>query len=328
MSQPLLKVEDLAVSIGGQEIVSNVAFEIGAGQCLGLVGETGSGKSMTCRVLIGMLPYIGGRVTRGRATFDGIDLTRLNERAWRDLRGRRIGFIPQSSLSGLDPLMTVGRQLTETIAQIGGEGSERAAAEELLDRVQMPHSRHVFDSYPHELSGGMRQRVMIALGISGNPDLLVADEPTTALDVTVQREILDLLADLRRQTQMTVLLITHDLGVVLTMTDSVAIMYAGQTVESGRSAEVLEHPAHPYTQALLAARPSVLATNGRLNSIAGAPPDPKNWPAGCRLAPRCPRCVAACVAAPPAVSVLEGGRSVRCIRSVGSSHLPVHTARS
>jgi oligopeptide/dipeptide ABC transporter ATP-binding protein len=186
----------------------------------------------------------------------------------------------------------------------------------------------VFDSYPHELSGGMRQRVMIALGIAGKPDLLVADEPTTALDVTVQREILDLLADLRRQTQMTVLLITHDLGVVSAMTDSVAIMYAGQTVESGRSVEVLEHPAHPYTQALLAARPSVLATNGRLNSIAGAPPDPKSWPAGCRLAPRCSRCVAACVATPPAVSVLDGGRRVRCIRSIGSSHLPAHTATS
>jgi len=315
VSEALLTVDGLAVTIGDREVISDVDFQLRRGECLGLVGETGSGKSVTCRALTGLLERIGGRVTRGRLIFDGADLASVPERRWRDLRGRRIGFIPQSSLSGLNPVMTVGRQLMETIGLLRGGADKRMEALELLEQVQMPHPRESFDSYPHELSGGMRQRVMIALGIAGRPDVLVADEPTTALDVTVQREILDLLSDLQEQSQMGLILVTHDLGVVSAVSDRVAIMYAGATVEAGATADVLEQPAHPYTRALLAARPSLLGVGHRLNAIPGHPPDPREWPPGCRFTPRCPLAVAECSASFPSVGVLEKGQRVRCIRS-------------
>jgi oligopeptide/dipeptide ABC transporter ATP-binding protein len=317
VSETLLSVDGLAVAIGNLEIVSNVDFQLRRGECLGLVGETGSGKSVTCRALMGLLGRIGGRVTRGEVLFDGLDLASISERHWRSLRGRHIGFIPQSSLSGLDPVMTVGRQLVETIRHLRGGGGGRAAALELLEQVQMPHARDALDSYPHQLSGGMRQRVMIALGIAGRPDILVADEPTTALDVTVQREILDLLADLQAQSQMALILVTHDLGVVSAVSDQVAIMYAGATVEAGATTDVLERPAHPYTEALLAARPSLLGVGHRLSAIRGYPPDPREWPPGCRFAPRCPRAIPDCDARLPAVRVLETSQRVRCIRASG-----------
>ena len=326
MSEPLLEVSELAVSIGDREIISAADFELARGECLGLVGETGSGKSVTCRALTGLLPRIGGRVTRGRLTFDGLDLAALGDRAWRDLRGRRIGFIPQSSLSGLDPVMTVGKQLIETVGLLRHDADKREDALELLEQVQMPHPRDAFDSYPHELSGGMRQRVMIALGIAGRPDILVADEPTTALDVTVQREILDLLAGLRERFRMALILVTHDLGVVSAVSDRVAIMYAGATVETGATSTVLEQPAHPYTRALLAARPGALGAGRRLSAIPGHPPDPREWPAGCRFAPRCPLAIAECVEAFPPVDVLDTGQHVRCIRAGVPPRLLAHDA--
>ena len=314
MEKPLLSVEGLAIAINGRTVVSDVDFELRRGECLGLVGETGSGKSVTCRAVIGLLDRIGGSVTRGALRFDGMDLRSIGERRWRTLRGRRIGFIPQSSLSGLDPVMTVGRQLMETLSVLRGEGSERRQAIELLEQVQMPRARQLIDAYPHELSGGMKQRVMIALAIAGQPDVLVADEPTTALDVTVQREILDLLTQLRIQSQMGLILVTHDLGVISAVSNRVVVMYAGATVETGTTSNVLERPLHPYTQALLAARPSLIAAGTRLNAVPGHPPDPRHWPGGCRFAPRCPVEMPECREAFPSIRVPASGHGVRCVR--------------
>ncbi len=314
MSEPLLTVEGLAIAINGRTVVSDADFELRRGECLGLVGETGSGKSVTCRAIVGLLDRIGGHATAGSLNFDGIDLRALGERGWRALRGRRIGFIPQSSLSGLDPVMTIGRQLMETLSVLRGDGDERQQAVELLERVQMPRVHQQLDAYPHELSGGMKQRVMIALAIAGQPDVLVADEPTTALDVTVQREILDLLTELRIQSKMALVLVTHDLGVVSAVSNHVAVMYAGATVERGATGDVIEHPVHPYTQALVAARPSLIAAGTRLNAVPGHPPDPHDWPDGCRFAPRCPVAIDECRAAFPSIRTLAPDRRIRCVR--------------
>lgn len=311
----LLSVEGLGVAIGQRELISNATFYLEPGECLGLVGETGSGKSVTCRALIGMLGRIGARATHGSVLLDSVDLVPLGERTWSRVRGRQIGYVPQSSLSGLDPVQTVGRQLVETLRRLTGSDDCRSEALALLDRVQMPRSKEVFGAYAHQLSGGMRQRVMIALGTAGQPGLLVADEPTTALDVTIQREILDLLAELRRDTQMAVVLVTHDLAVVSSVSDRVAIMYSGNTVEFGPTVDVLSTPSHPYTSALLKSRPSLSAGGRRLYAIPGAPPDPENWPPGCRFAPRCPLAIPECSASPPGTEVVDSNHTVCCIRA-------------
>jgi oligopeptide/dipeptide ABC transporter ATP-binding protein len=310
----LLEVRDLAISIGGRELVSSVEFSLGAGECVGVVGETGSGKTLSCRAITGTLQRVGGTVTRGSVTFDGVDLARASGRTWRALRGRRIALMPQSSLSGLDPVMRVGAQLIETVRHLDGCDRPRRRAFELLEQVQLTDPERVFASFPHQLSGGMRQRVMIALAIAGNPDLLVADEPTTALDVTVQRGILDLLAALRSETGMSLILVTHDLAVVEAMSHRIAVVYAGVTVEKGRTARVLEHSTHPYTRALLVARPSALAQGGRLQGIPGAPPSAEHWPSGCRFAPRCDHALAVCELRQPPLEPSGDDRASACVR--------------
>jgi oligopeptide/dipeptide ABC transporter ATP-binding protein len=315
MSPPLVSVDQAAVSIGKRELLSSVSLTVARGECLGLVGETGSGKSLTCRILTGTLGRLGGRVTRGSASFDGMDLVALDERRWRQVRGHRVALVPQNSLSCLDPIMTVEHQVVETVRHLRGSSDAPRVALELLEQVQMPRASEVLRSYPHQLSGGMRQRVMIALAIAGQPELLVADEPTTALDVTVQREIMHLLTGLRRETGMSLIVVTHDLGLVAAISDRLAIMYAGATVEFGPTAHVLSHPKHPYTQALLAARPSLAHRGRRLTPVGGYPPSPEEWPAGCRFAPRCPFVQPACQDAPPALRTIEPERRVRCIRA-------------
>jgi oligopeptide/dipeptide ABC transporter ATP-binding protein len=309
----LLEARSVAVSIGTREVLSRVEFSLDAGQCLGIVGETGSGKTMTTRLLTGTLDRIGGRVTRGEALFDGTDLAGLPRRGWRSLRGRRIALIPQGSLSSLDPVMTVGRQLAEAARELGCAEEPRRAALGLLEQVHMPRAGEVFSSYPHELSGGMRQRVMIALALAGGPTLLVADEPTTALDVTIQRQILTLLAELRREAGMSLVFVTHDLGVVELIADAVAVMYAGMTVEFGPTDRVLNDPAHPYTRALLAARPA-MAQRRRLVDIPGHAPSPREWTAGCRFAPRCQHADDRCRANLPVPAPIGGRRVAACVR--------------
>jgi oligopeptide/dipeptide ABC transporter ATP-binding protein len=312
---PLVQVDNVAISIGEREVISDLTLKIEPGKCLGLVGETGSGKSVTCRLLTGMLRLLSGRTTAGTASFDGIDLLSLTEREWRQIRGRRIGLIPQNSLSGLDPVMTVGRQLVETLRELRPDEDPRRQAAALLEQVQMPRAREVLRSYPHQLSGGMKQRVMIAFGIAGQPDLLVADEPTTALDATVQREILDLLTGLRAERSMSMIFVTHDLGVVSAISDTVSIMYAGTTIESGPTNEVIGRPRHPYTKALLDARPTLEGSDARLKAIPGIAPEPDSWPAGCRFAPRCTFAVARCNDQLPRLETSGFRRLTRCVRS-------------
>lgn len=287
MTAELLNIRELAVSVSGVEVVSDVSFGVRPGEAVGIVGETGSGKTMTCRAVIGTIVRIGGRVDRGTVIFDGKDLLGLSRAETRAIRGRRISYIPQSSLSSLDPLMKVGRQLEETVRTLVG-GDVDARVDGLLDAVQLGDKSRIRRSYPHELSGGMRQRVAIALALAGQADLIIADEPTTALDVTTQREILELLGELRRTRGMSLILVTHDLGVVEETCDRVMVMYAGITVESGSTARVLHEPAHPYTRALVSARLTRSTERVATPALKGPSGEAGHWPTGCRFAPRCP----------------------------------------
>lgn len=310
----LLEVRDLAARIGGHEVLSQVNLSVRPGQSLGLVGETGSGKTLTCRALMGLLPHVSAEVTSGSILYAGRELVHCGQRDWHRLRGREIAFVPQSSLTGLDPVMTVGRQLTETIRLLDPDVNARARALELLEMVEMPNPKEILGRHPHQLSGGMRQRAMIALAIVGRPRLLLADEPTTALDVTVQRAILELLTMLRRATGMSLIIVTHDLGVVEEVTDDVAIMYSGGTVEVGATKQVFSQPQHPYTRALLRSRPSARARGTRLTTIPGQPPSPGQWPDGCRYSPRCPHAQDRCAEQVPRLEAMIGGHLAACIR--------------
>jgi oligopeptide/dipeptide ABC transporter ATP-binding protein len=314
MTPPLLKVNDLAIELGGYQPVRNVTFAIEAGACLGLVGETGCGKSMTCRAIVGLLPRIGARVNAGEILFQGTDLARLGARGWRKVRGHGISFVPQSSLSSLNPVRTVGSQLTETIAAIDQSSAPKQRALELLTQVHIDRPDQALRRYPHELSGGMRQRVMIALALAGRPKLLVADEPTTALDVTVQREILALLKEIRQTSGMALLLVSHDLGVVRSVADTVAVMYAGLVVEIGSAQAAISAPRHPYTAALVDARPTA-ASGPRLNAIPGSPPGRGDDLPGCPFAPRCRFAAAECTRAVPGLDEVGARHSVACWRS-------------
>jgi peptide/nickel transport system ATP-binding protein len=261
--EKILSVEDLSVRLAGRAILDSVSFDLEKGGALALVGESGSGKTVTARTVLGLLDSIGGEVTSGEVLFDGTSVLGLTTRDWLRLRGRRMALVPQASLSSLDPIARIGAQLAETIRTLdpGTDVQERSI--ELLEQVRLPRAKQLLRDYPHELSGGMRQRVMIALALAGRPQLIVADEPTTALDVTVQAGILDLLTELRRETGMSLLLIAHDLAVVERVAEHVAVMRAGRVLESGPSSMILSTPENPYTRALLAARPE--------SSIPGTP---------------------------------------------------------
>jgi oligopeptide/dipeptide ABC transporter ATP-binding protein len=310
----VLRVESLGVELAGADALTDVSFSVARGACLGLVGETGSGKTVTCRTLVGLERRIGARVTRGRVMLDGIDVSSLDPAGWRAVRGRRVALVPQASLSSMDPLMRVGRQLAETVRTLDPGAEPQTRALELLEQVDMPSSREVLRRYPHELSGGMRQRAMIALALAGRPSLLIADEPTTALDVTVQRRILRLLTALRQQTGMALIFVSHDLGLVRSVADHVTIMYAGRTVESGPVEAVFANPAHPYTQALLAAQPAAADRSTALAAIPGAPPPLGRRPTGCPFRPRCPSALDACAQPVPRVTVGER-HDAACIRA-------------
>jgi oligopeptide/dipeptide ABC transporter ATP-binding protein len=292
-SAPLLSVENLRTVFtlaDGQDAaaVDEVSFAIAAGETLGLVGESGSGKSVTALSLV-RLVRPPGRIVSGRVELDGRDLMTLPEASMRAIRGRRIGFVFQEPMVALDPVYTIGAQIVETLRVHGlarGSGAW-ARATTLLERVHIPDAARRVREYPHQLSGGLRQRAMIALALSAEPDLLIADEPTTALDVTVQAEILDLLRDLRGAFNLSILLITHDLGVIAEMADRVAVMYGGRIVEEGSVGDVLTTPAHPYTQALLASL-AQSAPGSRPRAIPGNVPGLGRLPAGCAFSPRCP----------------------------------------
>lgn len=253
--KPLIAVHGLEVEIFGTPVVHGVSFEIPAGGAMALVGESGSGKTVTSRAMTGLLSRIGGKITKGQITFAGKDITAAAQADWHRLRGNDIALVPQASLSGLDPVIRIGNQLVETIRELDQSVDPVSRAIELLEQVQLRNPRALLRAYPHELSGGMRQRLMIALALAGRPQLVIADEPTTALDVTVQKEILKLLSELRAQTGMTLLMIAHDLAMVTEVAEDVAVMRSGRLVECGPVNDVFNQPSHPYTLALLAAQP-------------------------------------------------------------------------
>ncbi len=320
----LLRVRDLRITLptarGPAEALRGVSFTLDRGQTLGLIGESGCGKSMTALALMGLLPE--GAHVQGSISLDGTDLTTLAEPAWCRLRGARLGMVFQEPMTALNPLHTVGNQIAEPLRLHRGLSATAARdqALRLLERVQLPQPAQRLDAYPHQLSGGQRQRVVIAIALACGPDVLVADEPTTALDVTIQREVLDLLAGLVQDSGMALLLVSHDLAVMARRVQQLLVMYAGQVVESGPAAAVFAHPAHPYTQGLLAARPRLgLARGTRLATIPGRVPELHEMPAGCAFADRCPQVTPACRAAPPPEVDLGGGRMARCLHIGGAT---------
>jgi peptide/nickel transport system ATP-binding protein len=305
---------DLPTPDGARRIVRDASFTLDRGETLGVVGESGSGKTMTALALMGLLP--DGAMTAGAIRFEGRDLAALEEEQWRRLRGDRVAMIFQEPMTALNPLQTIGRQIAEPLILHRGLGRRAAWAEavKLLGRVGLPDPARRARAYSHELSGGQRQRAMIAMALSCGPQLVIADEPTTALDVTVQAQILDLLAVLREQEGMALILVSHDLAVIAQNCERVVVMYGGMVMESGRTADVLERPAHPYTRALLEARPRLGAARGeRLRTIPGGAPSDGAAPKGCPFAGRCPLTIAACSAAPPP-EVPRASGYARCIR--------------
>jgi oligopeptide/dipeptide ABC transporter ATP-binding protein len=315
----LLEVRQLETvfALNGARVhaVDHVSFSIDAGHVLGLVGESGCGKSMTALSLMRLVPP-PGRIAGGQVLLDGQDLLALPEREMREMRGAGLAMVFQEPMTALNPVFTVGSQIAEAVRihhPVGRrEAWDRATA--LLAEVGIPEPARRAHDYPHQLSGGMRQRVMIAIAISCEPRVLVADEPTTALDVTIQAEILDLLRELRERHGMALLLITHDLGVVAEQADDVAIMYAGRIVEQAPVADIFARPLHPYTQALLRSMPGVGGRHARLEAVPGTVPDLLHLPSGCAFRDRCPLAIDACAAAVPPLEEKAAGHRAACIR--------------
>jgi peptide/nickel transport system ATP-binding protein len=316
----LLDVDDLTMSFpmaaGEARALDGVSFSLERGRVLGLVGESGCGKSMTALSILRLVPS-PGRITGGSIRFEGRELLALREHEMRALRGAAIAMIFQEPMTALNPVLTVGSQVAEAI-RLHRDVSRHAAwqrAVALLDDVGIPDAAGRARDYPHQLSGGMRQRVMIAMAIACEPRLLLADEPTTALDVTIQAEILDLLRSLRERLGMAVVLITHDLGVVAEQADEVAIMYAGRIVEQAPTLELFEHPKHPYTRALLRSMPTLGRHRDRLEAIPGQVPGLLALPSGCSFRDRCPLAEAACAAGRPPLEEHAPGHRVACIKA-------------
>ena len=312
MSDVLLSVENLKTTFGPLVAVNEISFEIRKGETLGLVGESGSGKSVTAFSLI-RLVQPPGQVAGGRVMFQGRDLMTLSEPEMRKVRGAGIGFVFQEPMAALNPVMRVGAHIAEAL-QVHGLASKsdaRARAIDLLRAVRITDPDKRVDDYPHQLSGGMRQRVMMAIAIACKPPLVIADEPTTALDVTVQAQILQLLRDMKKEFDLSLLLITHDLGVIAETADRVAVMYAGRIVEQGPVREIFRNPQHPYTRGLLTSIPGG-AAGSRLKAIEGTVPNLASLPPGCSFGPRCPAHMAVCDTKFPDVTAVDASHDVRC----------------
>jgi oligopeptide/dipeptide ABC transporter ATP-binding protein len=318
VTQPLLQVRDLRVQIASRrgivKAVDGVSLDVPAGEAVGLVGESGSGKSMTLRAIIGVLPP-EARVTAGQVLLDGIDLTQLGNAELNKIRGPEIAMIFQEPMSALNPVMRVGQQIAEgPQVHLGMNRSQSAdRALELMRRVGIPDPERRFRSFPHEFSGGMRQRVMIAIALSCEPSLILCDEPTTALDVTIQDQILRLLARLCRESGTSLVFVTHDLPVVAQLCHQLAVMYAGQIVEHGTVQEVLTEPCHPYTLGLVRSAPDVDHPRSSLVAIPGSPPSLISPPSGCRFHPRCKFAEEDCIVTDPPLRLLDGGRATACL---------------
>ncbi len=318
-SPPVLSVNNMTVSItrgtDDVRIVDGVSFDVRPGEALGIVGESGCGKSMTISGVLRVLP-LGAQLAAESITFNGVELTSLSEREMNAIRGTGIAFISQEPISSLNPAFTVGHQLAEAVRLHRGVGRSeaRTIARDLMNQVRLPEPDEVAKKYPHELSGGMAQRIAIARALAGEPELLIADEPTTALDVSVQAEILDLLRDLRQQTGMALILVTHDWGVVAEACDRAMVMYAGEVVETADIRSLVRVPGHPYTKALLQSAAVGVEPRHSLPVIAGVVPMPGSWPTSCRFASRCKHVTERCTEGPISLIPIDNGASARCIR--------------
>ena len=314
----LLEVKNLKTHFFGKNkvlpVVDGVDFEVKKGETLAIVGESGSGKSITSLSIMGLVPKPGGKIVDGQIIFDGTDLVSLSENEMFKVRGNEIAMIFQEPMSSLNPVLTIGEQITEVLIYHKklSKKEARLKAVELLKIVGFARAEEILDDYPHRLSGGMRQRVMIAMAMSCDPKLLIADEPTTALDVTVQAQILELMKDLSEKFNSSIILITHDLGVVAELADRVIVMYAGQVVEESGIVEMFDNPLHPYTAGLLNSVPKIDEDQERLSSIGGNVPSPDSFPKGCRFATRCEHVMERCLEEQPVLKEIEPGRKSRC----------------
>lgn len=316
----LLQVDGLGVRFqtreGVVEPLDDVSFAIEAGQILGLVGETGSGKSVTAQAVMGLLPYLNGEISSGRIWFRGRDMRDLPEAQWQTIRGNQISLISQNPMTSLDPVYRVGHQIVEGMRlhlDISAREARRRAIA-LMTSLHIPDAEQVFRQYPHQLSGGLKQRIVIAMGLCADPKLLIADEPTTALDVTVQAQIVTLFKETTRKLGIGLLLITHDLGVIAQICDTVAVMYAGSIVESGDVRSVFARPRHPYTRALLGCVPILGMPEGALSAIPGNVPSVRTFPAGCRFHPRCKERRDCCQQAKPKMNPIDREIWVGCLK--------------
>jgi peptide/nickel transport system ATP-binding protein len=317
----LLNIKDLSIHYltedGDVRAVNSIDLELDAGETLGLVGETGAGKTTTALGIMRLVPNPPGEVTSGKIEFEGRDLMDVPEEEMRMIRGNKISMIFQDPMTSLNPVMTVGEQIAEVI-EIHQDISGKAAmdkAGEMLELVGIPAERA--NDFPHQFSGGMKQRVVIAISLACNPQLLIADEPTTALDVTIQAQVLDLMRNLKKDFNTSMLMITHDLGVVAEVCDKVAIMYAGEIVEYAPIEQLFENPSHPYTHGLFGSIPNLEEEVGRLKPITGLMPDPTDLPTGCSFHPRCPHAMPICAQQRPKDSVVEGAHRVKCLMYEG-----------
>ena len=319
--EKLLEVSDLHVAFPSKRetvrAVDGVSFQVFQGETFGLVGESGCGKSQTLRSILGLLKQ-PGRITGGEIRYKGADIAKMSQRELQKIRGKEISMIFQEPMTALNPVFRIGDQVDEVIALHDGEGKSKedikARTIELLEMVGIANSDGVYRMYPHELSGGMRQRVMIAMALACNPKVIIADEPTTALDVTIQAQVLDLLRHLKDRINSSIMFITHDLGVIAEMADYVVVMYAGRIVEKGTVEEIFAHPAHPYTIGLMASKPVVGKQVDKLYAIPGKVPNPINMPSYCYFKDRCEMCVAGCEGGYPGEISLSPTHKVSCYR--------------
>ena len=325
-TQDLLSVEGLSIvyEVDGEvtHAVTDLNISLKKGETLGLIGETGAGKTTTALGIMRLVPNPPGKVVKGKVVYDGEDLLQISEGKMRTVRGNKISMIFQDPMTSLNPVMTVGDQIAEVILihEDVSKAESVTKAKEMLELVGIPGERYV--DFPHQFSGGMKQRVVIAIALACNPDLLIADEPTTALDVTIQAQVLDLMKELKEKYNTAMIMITHDLGVVAQVCDKVAIMYAGEVVESGYIRDVYQNTQHPYTKGLFGSIPDLDSTAKRLKPIKGLMPDPTNLPSGCKFHPRCPDATAMCAKVKPEPVMTESGHMVSCMMCQEVSEKP------
>jgi len=328
----LLEVRNLTTAFrtesGEVTAVEDISFDLNEGEILGIVGESGSGKSVTALTIMGLLPQPPARIAGGSIRFAGEELTTKSEPQMERIRGSGISMVFQEPMTSLNPVFTIGEQMRETLRahERLSTSEQQSRAISMLDKVGIPSAARRMDDYPHQLSGGQRQRVMIAMALACNPKLLIADEPTTALDVTIQAQVLDLLMDLRDDLGMAIIVITHNMGVIAETADRVLVMYAGRIVEQAPVAELFEVPRHPYTRGLLSCVPTLEQDQSRLVAIPGSLPEPARRPAGCRFAPRCRHRIEACRAAIPPLVESDAGHFDACIRADELAAAPVTSA--